>query len=146
LADALSYAVQRYKPDVIIDFATLTGACVVALGKQIAGLFTNSEKLKEACLESGERTGEKVWPMPLYEPYLESLRSEVADIKNSAGRDAGAIKAALFLSQFVGKTPWAHLDIAGPAMRTKKEDSLPPGATGFGVRLILDFLQRLSKR
>lgn len=144
LADALLYAVKRYRPKAIVDLATLTGACVVALGKKVAGLFSNDGKLAQEILLSSKNAGEKVWKLPLFEPYLKDLRSEVADIKNSAGREAGAVTAALFLSKFVGDTPWAHLDIAGTAARSKKEDAIPPGATGFGVRLLLDLLERGS--
>lgn len=142
LADALAYAVRRYRPKVIVDLATLTGACVVALGTKVAGLFSNSKKIVDELKHSSEETGERVWELPLFEPYFKNLRSEIADIKNSGGRPAGAVTAALFLSKFTQGTPWAHLDIAGTAWRTKKEDAIPPGATGFGVRLLLNFLER----
>jgi len=142
LADALAYACRRYRPRAIIDLATLTGAKVVALGTKVAGLFSNNQKLKEEIKRSSEETHEHVWELPLFKSYFENLRSEVADIKNSGGRPAGAINAALFLSKFVDDTPWAHLDIAGNGARSKKEGAIPPGATGFGVRLLLNLLQR----
>jgi leucyl aminopeptidase len=144
LADALSYATAKTKPDVIIDIATLTGACEVALGTDIAGLFSNrtdlTEKLKKAALESGEL----IWELPLAEDvYKEDmLKSSIADIKNiSQGHYGGAINGALFLSEFVPETiPWAHLDIAGPSYTEKGTDLTPKGGTGFGVRMILQFL------
>lgn len=144
LVDALAWAVQQYKPDAILDLATLTGACVVALGERIAGLFSADEALAEAVLASAARTGERCWRLPLPGDYKEQIKSELADISNmGATRWGGAITAALFLSAFVEKTRWAHLDIAGPAYSKKASDYAPAGGTGFGVRLLLDLLERI---
>ncbi len=144
LADALSYAVTQ-KPDAIIDLATLTGACVVALGEDIAGLFTNDERLGKRLLDAAEKTGEPLWKLPLHRPYEELIRSRVADSKNTGGRSAGAITAALFLEQFVNKVPWAHVDIAGPSYTEKEmRPDQPFGGTGYGVRLLVRYLQGLS--
>ncbi|MEN3027144.1 MAG: leucyl aminopeptidase [Chlorobiota bacterium] len=140
LADALVYA-ERYKPQAVIDLATLTGACVVALGNVAAGLFGNHRELLERIKQAAERTYERVWELPLYEEYGELIRSDVADVKNSGGRNAGAITAALFLKHFVGDYPWAHLDIAGTAIAPKETDYMPKGGTGFGVRLLVDLLR-----
>lgn len=140
LADALSYA-QKYKPDAVIDFATLTGAIVVAIGEHASGLFSNNEKLKNAIQEAGENTGERVWPMPLYEEYLDQIKGDLADIKNIGGKDGGPSTAAKFLEQFTD-FPWAHLDIAGTAWTTKPKPYRPRGATGVGVRLIVEALRR----
>lgn len=146
LADALCYA-KSLGPDAIIDLATLTGACVVALGEDIAALLTTSGKLSEKIIQASRETGEPVWELPLYEPYNDHIKSKIADIKNVGARgQAGTISAALFLKPFVGDTPWAHLDIAGPAY-TEKESrpDQPYGASGFGVRLLARLLQSLSK-
>jgi leucyl aminopeptidase len=146
LADALCYA-KTLEPDSIIDLATLTGACVVALGEDIAALLTTSKKLSEKIIQASRETGEPVWELPLYEPYTEHIKSKIADIKNIGARgQAGTISAALFLKPFVGDIPWAHLDIAGPAY-TEKESrpDQPYGASGFGVRLLARLLQFLSK-
>lgn len=142
LADALIHAAQE-KPDVIIDLATLTGACVVALGQQIAGLFSNNEELAEALLRCGKETGEPLWRLPLVREYKEDIRSSVADIKNTGSGNAGAIAAALFLQEFVGEVPWAHLDIAGPAFAEKDSPYIPKGGTGFGVRTLVRYLMSL---
>lgn len=147
LADALAYGAEL-KPKAMIDLATLTGACVIALGTHASGLFTNSQELGEKLRESGERTGERVWQLPLWKPYYDQLKSDVADMKNVGGRPAGAITAAAFLSNFVGETPWAHLDIAGTAwiQETSEQKSYTPkGATGIGVRLIIDYLTRETR-
>jgi len=143
LGDALAYARER-NPQTIIDLATLTGACVVALGTFAAGLFGNDELLQSKLRAAGERTGERVWPLPLWQEYRDKIKSDVADIKNTGGRDAGAITAAAFLAKYVGDTPWAHLDIAGTAWTTEERPYLAKGATGFGVRLLLDLLSRWS--
>mgnify|MGYP000207976890 CR=1 FL=1 len=143
LADALSYA-MTLEPDAIIDLATLTGACVVALGEEVSGLLSSDQKLSDRLLAAAKEAGEGLWPLPLYEPYQELIKSKVADIKNIGGRAAGAITAALFLQHFVGKTPWAHLDIAGPAYAEKETRSDTPfGGTGHGVRTLLRYLQNL---
>jgi len=140
LGDALAYARQRH-PQAIIDLATLTGACVVALGPFAAGLFANNDRLLEQLRAAGERTGERLWPLPLWPEYKDKIKSDVADIKNIGGREGGAITAAVFLERFVGDVPWAHLDIAGTAWITEERPYLAKGATGFGVRLVLDLLQ-----
>jgi leucyl aminopeptidase len=146
LADALSYA-QTFEPDVIIDLATLTGACVVALGEEIAGIMSPNKKLSDQLLMSAKLAGESLWPLPLHEPYQELIKSKVADIKNiGGGRSGGAITAGLFLQHFVDpKTAWAHLDIAGPAYAEKEtRPDVPFGGTGYGVRTLLRYLQSLG--
>ena len=141
LADAMAYAVKAYAPNVMIDLATLTGACVVALGEAIAGLFTRDEPLQAQLLAAAERTHERCWPLPLPEDYKELLKSSFADISNMpSAREGGAISAALFLSEFAGRTRWAHIDIAGPAYHKKESAYCGAGGTGFGVRLLLDWL------
>ena len=144
LADAMSYAIEQYKPDMMIDLATLTGACLIALGDKIAGIFTEDTKLAHLLAESGERTHERCWPMPMPEDYKEYLKSEFADTSNmSSTRAGGAITAALFLSKFAENTRWAHLDIAGPAYVKKGNAYCGPGGTGFGVRLLCEVLKNL---
>ncbi len=143
LADALSFGIKQYKPKLIIDMATLTGACIIALGNNIAGIIGNDEKLIKKILDISKVTDEKMWQLPLLEDHHEQIKSKNADIKNIGGRAAGAITAAAFLSNFVENTPWAHLDIAGTAWN--QEGSLsksynPPGATGFGIRTIIKFI------
>ena len=137
LADALWYCRDRFKPRFIIDLATLTGAIIVALGHEKAGLFSNNDRLAERIASAGEKVGESVWRMPLGEAYDKLLRSEAADMQNiSGGRGAGSITAAQFLQRFVDKTPWAHLDIAGMAWSKKNLPTVPKGGTAFGVRLL----------
>ncbi|MDQ6989845.1 MAG: leucyl aminopeptidase [Mariprofundaceae bacterium] len=141
LSDALAYAAEQ-KPAEIIDFATLTGACVIALGAQATGLMGTSTAIKQALVASGQKTHDRVWEMPMFEEYQEQINSKIADIKNTGGREAGTITAACFLSRFVDDIPWAHLDIAGTAWNMKGNDISPVGgATGAGVRLIVDYLQ-----
>jgi leucyl aminopeptidase len=143
LADALHYARSEYDPCAIVDLATLTGACVVALGQWGSGLFAGHAGLGDAIREAGEIAGECAWPMPLFDGHKREIKSEVADIKNTGGRSAGASTAAAFLSHFVGDTPWAHLDIAGTAWTTSKSPSYQPrGATGVGVRMLVEMLRR----
>jgi leucyl aminopeptidase len=145
LADAMSYTLQKYSPDIMVDVATLTGACVVALGEKIAGLFTPDDALAEAIIKSGQKTHERIWRMPLPEDYKELLKSEIADINNmSSTRYGGAITAALFLSGFAEGTRWAHIDIAGPAHQKKESAYCDAGGTGFGVRLFCDLIDRLK--
>ncbi|MCZ6606253.1 MAG: leucyl aminopeptidase [Alphaproteobacteria bacterium] len=137
LADALWYCNDRFKPRFIIDLATLTGAIIVALGHEKAGLFSNDDRLAERIAAAGEKVGEAVWRMPLGAAYDKLLRSEAADMQNiSGGRGAGSITAAQFLQRFVDKTPWAHLDIAGMAWSKKTLPTAPKGGTAFGVRLL----------
>ena len=142
LADAL-IAAREDKPDVIIDLATLTGACMVALGSQVAGLFSNDEKLTDDLMASGRKAGERLWPMPLVEEYKTDIKSNIADIKNIGGGYGGAITAALFLQEFVADTPWAHLDIAGPAFSERALPHVPRGGTGFGVRTLINYVLSL---
>lgn len=143
LADCLNYAEKTYRPATIIDLATLTGACTIALGEHAAGLFSPSDQLARTLAESGDRTDERVWRMPMWPAYREQIVSNDADIKNTGGRAAGSITAALFLKEFVSdRTPWAHIDIAGVAFIGKAQPTCPIGATGFGVRLLTDYLLR----
>ncbi len=145
LADALTYA-EKLKPDFIIDLATLTGAAIVALGENIAALMTDNKELENKLIKAGESTGEKIWPLPLEKNYLSHIKSNVADIQNvGKGKGvAGTIAAGLFLQQFVKKTPWAHLDIAGPAWTEDKSiPYLTVGGSGWGVRLLLDYIKNL---
>lgn len=145
LADALAFGEKKYSPRAIIDFATLTGACIVALGTNVAGLVSNNQTLTNNLKKSSERTTEEIWELPLNDDYMDMIKSEVADMKNiGIGRAAGTITAAAFLKNAVEKTPWAHIDIAGVAWTqtaTKEKPYNPKGATGFGVRLILDYLK-----
>jgi len=142
LGDALWYAQQRFKPPLIVDLATLTGAMGMALGPDYAGLFSNDETLATQLLDASQRVGEGVWRMPLPPQYDRQLDSAIADIKNIGGRPAGSITAALFLQRFIDGVPWAHLDIAPIAWR-KSDDvpTVPEGATGFGVRLLDQFVR-----
>ncbi len=140
LADALAYAVKELKPSCIVDLATLTGACVVALGEEISALFATEEDLAEELEMASDRTDELIWRLPLHEDYKEAFKSEIADLVNSGGREAGCIKAALFLKHFVKEVPWAHLDIAGPAYLNKAKHYHPVKGTGHGLRLLVDFL------
>ncbi|MNU29754.1 Cytosol aminopeptidase [compost metagenome] len=137
LADALWYAKETFKPRVIVDLATLTGAVIIALGMEIAGLFSNDDDLARRLEAAGEATREPVWRLPLPKSYERMIDSRIADVKNLAGRPASSITAALFLQRFVGDTPWAHLDIAAPVWsKDSKDPTLPDGATGYGVRLL----------
>jgi len=141
IADAISFAVQKEKPDEIIDIATLTGACRVALGEEIAGIWGNDTKMVDLLVESGKNSGEKVWKMPLEKEYKELIKSSIADVRNiQIGRFGGAISAALFLAEFVSDISWAHLDIAGPAYAEKDTSLSEKGGVGFGVRLLLQYL------
>lgn len=140
LADALVYAEKIGDVDYIIDLATLTGACIVALGNGYAGMWTNNEKMTELLEKSSKKVGDKLWHMPLPDEYMDQIKSKIADLKNTGGRPAGSITAALFLKQFVKKTAWAHLDIAGVAWSDKKG-----GPTGWGVRTLVDFAECAGK-
>ena len=147
LADALAFGEKQYSPKAIIDFATLTGACIVALGTNIAAIVSNDDKLKHKIYEASKRTTEEVWELPLNDDYMDMIKSDVADMKNvGIGRAAGTITAAAFLRNAIKETPWVHIDIAGVAwtqVATKSKPYNPKGATGFGVRLILDYLQKI---
>lgn len=142
LADALWYTQDTFNPKVMINLATLTGAIVVALGEEYAGLFSNNDKLAAQLSKAGEDTEERVWRFPLRKEYDKLLKSPIADMQNiSAGRGAGSITAAQFLQRFVNKTPWAHLDIAGMAWTKTAKPICPKGAVGFGVRLLERFVR-----
>lgn len=145
LADALAYARRRYKPEMIVDYATLTGAVSVAIGNKRAGLFTERESIRRMFLEVGEEIGERLWHLPMGDEYSEAVRSKVACVKNSSGRDGAACTAASFLREWVEDTTWAHLDIAGTAWITDPSDHLEQGATGFGVALGVEMLRRRYK-
>jgi leucyl aminopeptidase len=147
LADAMAYTVDKYKPDTIIDLATLTGACVVALGHSCAGILGNNDNLIDGLIKAGEATGDRLWKLPLWNDYKKQIEGTHADLCNiGPGRDAGAITAAAFLEHFVGDTPWAHLDIAGVAYGVKGVPHLnPKHATGFGVRLLVRWIMDLEK-
>ncbi|HET6308158.1 MAG TPA: leucyl aminopeptidase [Rhodopila sp.] len=136
LADVLWYAQQKFDPKFMVDLATLTGAIIIGLGHEYAGLFSNDDALSQKLAEAGQATGERVWRMPLDDNYDKQLRSEIADMKNVGGRPGGSITAAQFIQRFVNSKPWAHLDIAGMAWSTKDTAVTPKGATAFGVRLL----------
>ena len=142
LADALALAAQQ-KPDYMINLATLTGACMTALGTQVGGIFSNHQPLADQLLRSAGESGEKLWQLPLVKEYREQIKSSVADMKNIGGSHGGAITAALILQEFVDEIPWAHLDIAGPAFAESDNAICPKGGTGFGVRTLLKFLSTL---
>jgi leucyl aminopeptidase len=136
LADVLWYCQQRFKPAFMVDLATLTGAIITSLGHEYAGLFGNADALCKNLLAAGEATGEKLWRMPLAEAYDKMIDSDIADMKNIGGRDAGSITAAQFLQRFTNDVPWAHLDIAGTAMASPNSDINRSWGSGFGVRLL----------
>jgi len=140
LADALCYAAKVVEPQEMIDMATLTGACVVALGPLCAGLMASDQRLADRLLTAARAAGERVWQLPLIEEYKDQFKSDVADLNNTGGRNGGAITAGLFLKEFSGGIPWAHLDIAGPAFVDKDLPLGPKGATGFMVRTMLTYL------
>lgn len=143
LADCITYAKNKFKPDLIIDFATLTGAIMIALGEYKAGLFSNSDKLAKQLFEAGEKSNDELWQFPLSKKYNKMLSSPVADMANISHPDrlAGSITAAEFLHNFANETPWAHIDIAGTSWISSETEISPKGATGFGVRLIYEFLK-----
>jgi leucyl aminopeptidase len=147
LADAISYCKEIYRPVRIIDLATLTGGIITALGTTVAGLFSNDKGLTEGLFKAGERTNERLWALPLYDEYIESMKSDRADLRNTSRKKKGwasSITGAAFIREFAGVTPWAHIDIAGTAFNEETaEGEIPQGATGFGVRLLVDFLTRL---
>ena len=140
LADALSLAAEE-EPDAIIDLATLTGACVTALGPKIAGLMGNDDRLVSALQAASARVGEPTWQLPLPEAYRADIDSDVADMKNHSKRGGGTLTAGLLLKEFVAERPWAHLDIAGPARTDDDSGEYRKGSTGFGVRTLLEFLR-----
>ena len=136
LADALTYVIDKYKPKAVVDLATLTGAILIALGQEYGGLFSNNDDLSERITKAGLATGEKVWRMPMGSVYDKMIDSKFADMKNTGGRHAGSITAAQFLQRYVGKTAWAHLDIAGTAMGSPSSDINQSWGSGWGVRLL----------
>ncbi|MFQ5454700.1 MAG: leucyl aminopeptidase [Nitrospirota bacterium] len=144
LSDALCYA-DDYKPAAVIDIATLTTACVIALGNGVIGAMGNDDRLIAMLKKAGDITGEKLWELPLVEEYNEQIKSDIADVKNVGGRAGGSITAALFLSKFADNYPWVHLDIAGTSWNEKKKPYIPKGATGIGVRLLVRFLSDYCK-
>jgi len=145
LADALAYGIQAYKPDAVVDLATLTGACVVALGHYATGALSNRESFQERVVAAGKAAGDVVWPLPALPEYEEGLKGKYADLQNIAGREGGAITGGLFLKNFVGEVPWVHLDIAGTAWGVKNIGHIPyEGATGVGVCLLLDLARQWS--
>ncbi|MBI4535831.1 MAG: leucyl aminopeptidase, partial [Ignavibacteriae bacterium] len=129
----------------VIDLATLTGACVVALGHHASGMMGNDEAAMARLKVAGERTYERVWQLPLFEEYEKLVKSDVADVKNVGGRWAGAITAAMFLKKFIGDYKWVHLDIAGTAIMDESLDYIPKGGSGVGVRLLIDFLSNFKR-
>jgi leucyl aminopeptidase len=141
LADALTY-VKRYDPKLVIDLATMTGACIIALGHHASAVLGNDEKLVQSLLNAGEESGERLWQLPLWDDYDQQIKSDVADVKNTGGRPAGTITAAAFLKKFASDFRWAHLDIAGTAWRDQGQPYTPKGGTGVGVRMLVAFLQK----
>ena len=139
LADALVFA-EKLGIDAMIDLATLTGACIVALGNNIAGLWSPDDSLADEIVKAADLSGEKLWRMPMEEKYFEGMKSVVADMKNTGPRPGGSITAALFLQQYVKETPWAHLDVAGPVWTEKENGYHNPGATGYGVRTLVQWV------
>ena len=145
LADALCYA-NRFKPAGVVDIATLTGACVTALGHHASGMMSNDDDLADRARAAGENTGERVWPLPLWEEYREQIKSDIADVKNIGGTPAGAITAGAFLSEFTQDYPWVHLDVAGTALPAKTGPYIPKGPGGIGVRLLTQLARNWRKK
>jgi leucyl aminopeptidase len=143
LADALSFTEKKFKPQFMIDLATLTGAIIVCLGEEYAGLFSNDDNISKKIFKAGEKVGEKVWRLPLHENYDKLINSKIADVQNiNYAGGAGSITAAQFLKRFIlNKTSWVHLDIAGMAFSKKAANINPGGATGYGVRLLNKFIE-----
>jgi leucyl aminopeptidase len=143
LADALAY-VARYAPKAVVDLATLTGAIGVALGQQAAGLFSNNDELQTALMAASAKSAERLWPMPMWDEYMEAIKGDMAEVKNSGGRGGGVSTSAKFIEHFIEDYPWAHLDIANVAWSTAEREALnPKGATGFGVRLLVDLAEKI---
>jgi leucyl aminopeptidase len=143
LADAIGYAL-RYKPRAVIDIATLTGACSIAFGSSAIAMMGNNRDLLDAVKRAGENTYERVWEMPLFEECKEYLKSDIADLKNTGGKNGSLLSSAYFLSEFAGKIPWVHLDIAGTAWGEKERPYIPKGASGVGVRLFFALIKELQ--
>ncbi|MEN8256554.1 MAG: leucyl aminopeptidase [Thermodesulfobacteriota bacterium] len=144
LMDALAYGIKKYKPAAIVDLATLTGAVIIGLGHHYSGLLSNNDILAEKIVAAGERSGEPAWRLPLGAEYKKQLKSEVADLKNIGGKPAGTITAAAFLEEFVGDTPWAHLDIAGTAWGFTEKSYIPKGPSGIAARTLIDLVRNWS--
>jgi leucyl aminopeptidase len=147
LADALAYADMNLDPDYLIDIATLTGAATLGLGRQYAAMYTRNMKLASALMAIGEANGDRVWHMPLIDEYTDALESDIADLNHTADKgdySAGSVTAALFLEKFAGNRNWVHLDIAGTARSESDSGENPKGGTGFGVRLLVDWITSLS--
>ncbi len=140
MSDALDYS-KKYKPELVVDIATLTGACMVALGDRVSGLFTNEPEAADKIRKAAAKSGERVWELPLYQEYFDQIRSATADMKNSGGRYAGATTAAALLARFIEGVPWCHLDVAGTAWSDRTEGYSPRGATGAPVRLLIELAQ-----
>jgi leucyl aminopeptidase len=145
LADALGYA-NKQGAKMIVDIATLTGACQIALGDITTGAFTNNQELLDKVIAAGNAVGDKIWQLPTFEEYKEQNKSDVADLKNTGGRNAGAITAALFVGEFAEKTPWVHLDIAGPALLDSAKGYYIKGATGVPTRTLITLVQHLAEK
>src|SRR5262249_42298728 len=140
----LAYAVQEFKPACIVDLATLTGAVVVALGSQATGMMGTDKAMMDRLRAAGDYSAERVWELPLFDEYSKQIKSDVADIKNvSNSREAGSIIGGAFLKEFVGDTPWVHLDIAGTAWTRENRAYIPRGATGVGIRLLVTALEEM---
>jgi leucyl aminopeptidase len=146
LADALSYVNAKIKAKNIIDVATLTGACVVALGYVCSAVFANNQELADRVVDASKKAGELSWQMPMFEEYKEQNKSDVADIKNTGGRPGGAITAAQFLAEFAGDTPWVHMDIAGVDLSDKEHGYLVKGATGIPVRTLVNLALDMAQK
>jgi leucyl aminopeptidase len=147
LADAIAYVIDKFKPEFLIDVATLTGACMVALGDKYAGIMGNNDGIMKKLQKAGDEVDELLWPLPMHRDYNEHLKGVYADLRNSdTGHSmyAGASKGAAFLKEFVGKTPWVHIDIASPAFTSDPKKYEQKGATGFGVRVLMRFLENLG--
>lgn len=147
LVDTISYIIDKFKPKFLIDIATLTGACMIALGDRYAGLFGNDKELIEKLQKAGDSTDELLWPLPIHKDHSEKMKGVYADLRNAdlgSERYAGASKGAAFIKEFVGKTPWAHIDIASPAFTTDPKKYEQKGATGFGLRLLVKFIENLN--
>jgi leucyl aminopeptidase len=145
LADVMWYCQERFDPRCMVDLATLTGAIIIALGHEHAGLFSNDDELSQRILASGAAVGEACWRMPLGDAYDKQIKSDIADMKNVGGRPGGSITAAQFLQRFTNGKPWAHLDIAGTAWSGKDQPTIPKGATAFGVRLLDRLVQEMGE-
>lgn len=141
LADALAYGIEKFKPKAVVDLATLTGAVIAGLGHHMTGLLSNNDKLVKKMIVAGNRSGEPLWQLPLTPEYSKQLKSRVADLRNVGKNDGGTITAAAFLQEFVGDTPWAHLDIAGTAWDFTDKSYIPEGPSGVGVRLLVDLVR-----